>query len=59
MGALPKRKISKQRKRNRRSHHAIDVPTLVKCPDCNSMKLPHQVCQECGTYKGIQVLQVE
>ncbi len=59
MGALPKRKISKQRKRNRRSHHAIDAPTLVKCPDCNSMKLPHQVCKECGTYKGIQVLQVE
>jgi len=59
MGAVRKRKISKQRKNNRRSHHALQEPTLVKCPECGSKKLPHVVCPNCGTYKNVQVLSVD
>jgi len=59
MGALPKRKISKQRKNNRRSHLALKAPTLGKCPECNKMKPSHQVCLFCGTYKGVQVIKVD
>ncbi|MFQ5493272.1 MAG: 50S ribosomal protein L32 [Candidatus Dojkabacteria bacterium] len=58
MGAQPKRKISKQRKNNRRSHHGLDKPALSKCNECNSTKLSHHVCPKCGTYKGVQVLAV-
>lgn len=58
MGALPKRKISKQRKHNRRSHHALQLPTLTKCEECKAMKPTHTVCPNCGTYKGVQVLKV-
>lgn len=58
MGALPKRKISKQRKNNRRSHHALTKPNLVACKECKSLRLPHTVCANCGTYKGVKVLQV-
>lgn len=58
MGALPKRKISKQRKNNRRSHHALTKPNLVECSECKSLRLPHHVCANCGTYKGVKVLQV-
>lgn len=59
MGALPKRKISKQRKNNRRSHHAITAPALGKCPECGAAKLAHAVCTNCGTYKGVQVIKVK
>ncbi len=59
MGALPKRKSSKQRKNNRRSHLALQSPALTRCPECNAVSLSHTVCENCGTYKGVQVLKVE
>jgi large subunit ribosomal protein L32 len=58
MGALPKRKISKQRKHNRRSHDALKQPGLSICPDCKKTKPAHAVCPNCGTYKGTQVIKV-
>ncbi|MBQ7908961.1 MAG: 50S ribosomal protein L32, partial [Elusimicrobiaceae bacterium] len=27
------------------------VPQLVECPNCKSMRLPHNVCPSCGFYK--------
>lgn len=50
MAALPKRKISKQRKNNRRAHHALKKPAVVKCPKCKSPKRPHFACETCGYY---------
>jgi len=58
MGALPKRKISKQRRNNRRSHDALKAPTLSICPNCKKAKKAHAVCPFCGTYKGVQVIKV-
>ena len=57
--AVPKKKVSKQRKRKRRGHHKAEVPTLSRCAKCGDMKLPHRVCPTCGTYKGEQVLEVD
>jgi large subunit ribosomal protein L32 len=57
--AVPKKKVSKQRKRKRRTHHKAEVPTLVSCPKCGDPKLPHRVCPSCGTYNGQQVVEVE
>lgn len=51
MGALPKRKISVQRKNNRRSHQALAKLNTVTCPTCKRQKLPHTVCKYCGKYK--------
>jgi ribosomal protein L32 len=31
---VPKRRVSSTRKRERRSHHALTVPTLEACPNC-------------------------
>ena len=31
----------------------------VECPQCHEMKLPHQVCANCGHYNGRQVKAVE
>ncbi|MER2598208.1 MAG: 50S ribosomal protein L32 [Caldilineales bacterium] len=58
MPPLPKRKISKGRRDRRRSHDAINKPTLVECPQCHSKHLAHRVCPECGVYRGRTVLPV-
>lgn len=49
---LPKRRISKSRKRLRRTHYKLTGPGLVECPQCRQAKLPHRVCGNCGYYKG-------
>lgn len=57
--ALPKHKTSKQKKRSRRSHHALAKPCLVACPNCNQPKTPHRVCANCGFYRDEKKLEVE
>jgi large subunit ribosomal protein L32 len=58
MGAVPKGRVSKGRRNRRRSHHALKLRTLVECPHCRAKKLPHRVCLACGTYRGVQVIEV-
>ena len=57
--AVPKKKVSKQRKRKRRTHHKAANPTLVSCNNCGDPKQPHRVCPTCGTYKGEQVIEID
>ncbi|HMU83365.1 MAG TPA: 50S ribosomal protein L32 [Leptospiraceae bacterium] len=54
--ALPKRKTSLQKKRQRRAHHAIGKPNLVACKSCGAFIMPHRVCPSCGFYKNRVVL---
>lgn len=54
--AVPKRKVSKQRKAKRRTHYKLSAPNLVACPKCHALKLPHMVCKECGSYDGKEVV---
>ncbi|MCF8032739.1 MAG: 50S ribosomal protein L32 [Desulfarculaceae bacterium] len=57
--AVPKRRHSTTRSKKRRSHDAITLPNPVLCPQCGEPKMPHRVCQSCGTYKGRQAVQTE
>jgi large subunit ribosomal protein L32 len=50
--AVPKKKVTKRRKRNRRSHDAIRPPAISICPHCKAPKAPHQPCKTCGRYKN-------
>ena len=58
--AVPKGKVSRQRRDKRRSSHwKLTAPGIAKCPNCGGFKMPHRVCKECGMYNGRQVLKVE
>ena len=58
--AVPKGKVSRQRRDKRRSSHwKLTAPNVVKCPNCGAFKMPHRVCKACGMYNGRQVIEVE
>jgi large subunit ribosomal protein L32 len=58
--AVPKRKTSKARRDKRRaSAYQLSKVTLVECPQCHELKVPHRVCGSCGYYKGREVIKVE
>ena len=50
--AVPQRRISKTRKRMRRTHFKLEVAGLVTCPNCGEMIKSHHVCPKCGYYEG-------
>jgi large subunit ribosomal protein L32 len=54
--AVPKRKTSKERKRKRRSHHALTAPNVVTCPECGEPRMSHRACPSCGFYNGTKVV---
>ena len=57
--AVPKRKVSKQRRDKRRSSPwKLDMPGIVKCPTCGEFVLPHRACKACGTYGGRKVIEI-
>ena len=55
--AGPKRKVSKARRDNRRSHvWKLALPGMTKCPKCGEYNLSHRVCKACGTYNGKEIV---
>ena len=57
--ALPKKRHSSARGAKRRTHWKIAKTTLVPCPQCKTLKLPHRVCFVCGTYAGRQAIEIK
>jgi large subunit ribosomal protein L32 len=51
----PKRRHSKTRTANRRTHDALRPVATGECPQCHERKAPHRVCPNCGYYRGRQV----
>ena len=56
--AVPKRKTSHARKMKRRSNvWKLATPTnIVKCPQCGEPILAYRVCNNCGFYKGQEIV---
>ena len=50
--AVPQRRISKTRKRLRRTHFKLNATGLITCPKCGAMIKSHHVCPKCGYYDG-------
>ena len=59
MPPLPKKQLSKSKQRKRAAHYKSKGLPLTRCPQCQSARLPHRVCPECGYYGGRKVLEVE
>ncbi len=58
--AVPKKKVSRRRGRNRRAgSFKLTLPGMMECPQCHKMKLAHRVCKNCGYYDGKQIVNVE
>lgn len=50
--AVPKRRVSKQRKRKRRTHQKAQQATLGTCSKTGDPALRHRVCPTSGMYRG-------
>lgn len=50
--ATPKKRKSIERRRRARAQSKAILPEIVKCENCNSARLPHHMCNNCGFYKG-------
>lgn len=47
---VPVQKVSKSRKNNRRSHHALRPVQYGRCGQCGATKMHHRACANCGFY---------
>jgi len=60
MGPLPKRRISRTRQARKRARYLrLKMPQMQPCPNCDTLRLAHTVCPNCGTYKGVQVVAIQ
>ena len=57
--ALPKRKISKSKRDQRRTHKKIEALNVANCPECGEAVLPHHACPNCGSYKGRKAVETD
>jgi large subunit ribosomal protein L32 len=54
--AVPKKKMSRSRTRQRKAAWKFEAPQTTACPQCGSAKMPHRVCPSCGSYKGREAI---
>ncbi len=58
--AVPKRKVSRARRDKRRSSvWKLEKPAFSRCSNCGALITPHRVCDNCGFYKGVEVIKKE
>jgi large subunit ribosomal protein L32 len=59
MMAVPKKKVTKSRRNQRRSHDALNSQAYVEDSETGEMHRPHHIDMKTGYYKGRQVLKVK
>lgn len=57
--AVPKRRTSKSKIRQRRSQDGVTLPSRIKCSRCGTVKEPHTICDVCGYYRGKPVIETQ
>lgn len=55
---VPKHRGTKSQQQQRRMHLFLKEPKFALCKKCGQPVLPHIVCQNCGYYKGREVIDV-
>ena len=56
--AVPKSKITRSRRGQRRSHDALVAGNPYEFTNCGELKRPHHVCGACGHYDDREVVSV-
>lgn len=57
--AVPKRKVSRMRRGNRRSADALKRPAYVADKDSGELRRPHHIDLKTGMYRGRQILKIK
>jgi large subunit ribosomal protein L32 len=57
--AVPKRKVSRMKRGNRRSHDKLQAPAYIEDKDSGELRRPHHIDLKTGRYRGRQVLEVK
>jgi large subunit ribosomal protein L32 len=55
--AVPKKKTSKSKRNQRRSHHALGKVNVIIDKDTGEYRLPHQMDKTSGEYNGRVILE--
>jgi large subunit ribosomal protein L32 len=55
--AVPRKKTSRMKKRQRQSHDALSRPTYVEDKDSGERRRPHHIDLKTGKYRGRQILE--
>lgn len=56
--SVPAKRLSRSKGRRRRSQQGKTSLNLGKCPNCGNSVRPHRVCQNCGFYKGKEIVKI-
>lgn len=58
--AVPKQRQNSSRTRRRRKHNIkkLTITQTQECKSCGAQKLPHRICDACGTYRGVQYKEI-
>jgi len=54
--SVQRQRSTKGRRDKKRKRFAITHKKTQVCPKCGSSKLPHQICKNCGYYKGKEII---
>jgi large subunit ribosomal protein L32 len=54
--AVPKRKVSRMKRGNRRAQDALQSPAYVEDKDSGELRRPHHIDLKSGRYRGRQVI---
>ena len=57
--AIPKKRNSSTRGKKRRTHWKLYKAALITCPNCGAKMKMHNVCPECGYYKGKELIRIK
>ncbi len=56
--AVPKKRHTKSRRNKRRANIFLRKPAFTACSKCGKEVAPHNICRNCGYYKGREVVDV-
>ena len=56
---VPKRKRSHSRIAKAHANKGYKIKSFTECNNCKAIIKPHQLCAECGHYKGVKIMKTK